>query len=715
MRFLYIFVLVFSVILFSHKALAEGNWNVYTDCNRVYDMSVNGQTVWCATSGGVVRWNEAGGSALKYTSLDGLPGNFVTAITIDHSGAVWCGGLVWSGIASFDGSAWKFHPVDKPDDLTIYDLTAKEIAVDKDNNLWIAASRLWFFDIKTGKYYRYEMTGPVNALAFDGENILWLGTDKGATSFDGTAWKTYTEQDGLADNHINTVAVDKKGVKWFGTPKGVTSFDGIVWKTFNQGNSLIPGPVYDISFDAGNNAWFGTTKGLFYFDGVYWKSYTPENSGLEFGEVDGLTINDSGHIWFFYNPNRASPGGITRFNGQDWRTFTLEGPLSNNVWSIGIDLDNTLWVSTFGGTSTYDGKTWKQVIPPGAPSNYRFNAFCVDRKGVRWFGSGGGIHSFDDVNWTVYTTSNSGLKSNNIYSIYIDGNNTKWFGTPEGVCRFDGNFWKAWTKSDGLADNMIWEITADAAGTIWVGTEGGISSFDGSAWKTYTDEKTFFGKRVRDIAVDRDNVLWLCSPGEGIAIFDGIKWMTYTVENSGLSENQVNRIAVDRDNIKWFSVGFAEPCLMSFDGKAWKRYTEQDGLVSAGIQKIAVDGNNLKWFATDWGVGSFDDQKTNTSASIQASHDLPEAVRIIGNYPNPFNPKTAIEFVIPRETYVILTLYSLTGQKVRELVSTRLSAGSHTVIWDGKDETGKFVSTGVYLSRLTADGHVTNGKMLLVK
>ncbi len=87
----------------------------------------------------------------------------------------------------------------------------------------------------------------------------------------------------------------------------------------------------------------------------------------------------------------------------------------------------------------------------------------------------------------------------------------------------------------------------------------------------------------------------------------------------------------------------------------------------------------------------------------------------VSNFPNPFNPSTAISFTLPAPGRVSLTVYDITGRRVRELVSESLSAGVHTTVWDGKDERGESVASGVYISRLTMGKFSATGKMLLVR
>jgi hypothetical protein len=93
----------------------------------------------------------------------------------------------------------------------------------------------------------------------------------------------------------------------------------------------------------------------------------------------------------------------------------------------------------------------------------------------------------------------------------------------------------------------------------------------------------------------------------------------------------------------------------------------------------------------------------------------PETVRIIGNEPNPFNAATVIRFALPRAVRAELAVFDVTGRKVRSLVSGQLPAGTREVRWDGRDDFGRTVSSGVYLSRLRAGDVTATGRMLFLK
>ncbi len=107
--------------------------------------------------------------------------------------------------------------------------------------------------------------------------------------------------------------------------------------------------------------------------------------------------------------------------------------------------------------------------------------------------------------------------------------------------------------------------------------------------------------------------------------------------------------------------------------------------------------------AFDWGGVSSDDPSVN-----------PVISGLLGNYPNPFNPTTTIRFSLADPSESRLTVYNLRGQRVCLLADEMMSAGEHHKVWDGRDQTGRMVSSGIYLIRLqTKDGNFTQKAMLM--
>ena len=86
--------------------------------------------------------------------------------------------------------------------------------------------------------------------------------------------------------------------------------------------------------------------------------------------------------------------------------------------------------------------------------------------------------------------------------------------------------------------------------------------------------------------------------------------------------------------------------------------------------------------------------------------EKPSPTSLSQNYPNPFNPSTTIEYTLDESRQVSLDIFSITGQRVRTLVSGVMYPGIHRVVWDGRDSDGNSVAAGVYLYRLVSGSQV---------
>ncbi|MDP2960065.1 MAG: cytochrome c3 family protein [candidate division Zixibacteria bacterium] len=94
---------------------------------------------------------------------------------------------------------------------------------------------------------------------------------------------------------------------------------------------------------------------------------------------------------------------------------------------------------------------------------------------------------------------------------------------------------------------------------------------------------------------------------------------------------------------------------------------------------------------------------------------IPKVFALFQNYPNPFNPITQIKFSIPKRTKVEISVYNILGQKVKNLVNEEMEAGNYVTTWNGKDEKGFDVSSGIYFYKLNSKDYSETKKMLLVR
>jgi immune inhibitor A len=116
----------------------------------------------------------------------------------------------------------------------------------------------------------------------------------------------------------------------------------------------------------------------------------------------------------------------------------------------------------------------------------------------------------------------------------------------------------------------------------------------------------------------------------------------------------------------------------------------------------------LDWLKGNTDVLDFEEEYAN----------IPKSIKLFQNYPNPFNPNTSIQFSVnsgqsPIRTF--LKIYNIRGQLVRTLVDGDKTGGDYAVLWDGRDESGKAVSSGIYFYKLTAGSSSEVKKMVLLK
>ncbi len=100
---------------------------------------------------------------------------------------------------------------------------------------------------------------------------------------------------------------------------------------------------------------------------------------------------------------------------------------------------------------------------------------------------------------------------------------------------------------------------------------------------------------------------------------------------------------------------------------------------------------------------------------LDRSLGLPIRSELLQNHPNPFNPTTTIPFAVSTPSDVLLIVYSPLGQEVKTLVFEAMEPGYHRVTWDGRDNLGRSVASGIYLYRLVVGDFVDVKKALLVK
>lgn len=143
--------------------------------------------------------------------------------------------------------------------------------------------------------------------------------------------------------------------------------------------------------------------------------------------------------------------------------------------------------------------------------------------------------------------------------------------------------------------------------------------------------------------------------------------------------------------------------------------TATDGEAGGICQKICIINGDTVYIGDGSSVDALDQSTDDDAVAKSATGELPETFGLSQNYPNPFNPTTQIDFLLPAASHVTLEIINIRGQVVNRMVDRTMEAGAHTVEWNGTNEAGSKVASGVYLYRLRAGNQTETKKMTLTK
>ncbi|MCK4799083.1 MAG: T9SS type A sorting domain-containing protein, partial [Spirochaetes bacterium] len=171
---------------------------------------------------------------------------------------------------------------------------------------------------------------------------------------------------------------------------------------------------------------------------------------------------------------------------------------------------------------------------------------------------------------------------------------------------------------------------------------------------------------------------------------------------------------LDNGRLIWMGHAFAENTLIyGADWDAIVSYFDTtatpigDQVTIAAFTETPIDG---------WGVDISHAGVLNLTTAIEKDKEfVANKFELGNNYPNPFNPTTSFTFSVPAKSNIQLNVYNAIGQKITTLVNKEMSSGKYTATWNGTNNVGAKVSSGLYFYELKADNFSSVKKMLLIK
>lgn len=717
-------LIVASALAFTSFPQQQSNWQNYADMKSAKDIAATSTGVWTASQGGAYFFNLTDITFTTYSKSNGLNGTELTAIGIDTYNKVWFGSANGQ-IDVYDPESYSFRSIldiansDKTNkrinDITI---SGDTVYVATDFGISLIDSKSFIFYDTYFKFGTFTSNIKVNNILFSA--IIYAATESGvaiqkadATNLSAPeSWNVYDQVSGLPAGGTNVLTFFN-GVLIAGTNSGLYSFDGNNWQPYS---SLAGNKILDLLV-IGNSLNILTTTKVFTYDGItlseMWATDSEpvklgyqENAGLivatKFGiylnanfvypngpaanQFPNMTVDKEGNLWSSSGKD-VTGVGMYKYNRSEWETYDLAhypDLFTNAYYSIFSAFDNSIYGGSWGQGFAkikdneilryYIGNS-EMVYTRNTGNNTNFlviSGFAEDSKSNMWIinlnaADGKSLYMLtpDKVWYSFLNPLEQHLTFSEVDNLVIDQYGTKWYtmGNEGSLGLFYFNekgtytdpsddVYGYLTTSKGLTSNAIFSLAIDRRGDLWVGTSLGVN-----------------------IISNLNTVLSSANPQLRITNSFSVRQQT------------INALAVDPLNQKWLGTNQGL-FLLSSDGTQLLATLDSKNspLLSDQIESLAIDEKTGRvYVGSASGLTSFD-----TPSILPA-----ESFNGLTIYPNPLvitdgSKLVTIDGLIRNTDIKIITV---SGKLVREFSSP----GGRTAFWDGRDDNGELVSSGVYI------------------
>jgi signal transduction histidine kinase/ligand-binding sensor domain-containing protein/DNA-binding NarL/FixJ family response regulator/HPt (histidine-containing phosphotransfer) domain-containing protein len=452
----------------------------------------------------------------------------------------------------------------------------------------------------------------INALALDETGRLWIGTTSGLDSLAAGATTFTHHRGGVSAGAVNALLADGRGTVWVGGVNGLSSraIDGSgTARVYGPEAGLANGEITTLYRETSGQMWVGSHEhGLYRWDAAQqqfdnFPHYITDSHSLADNRVSALYRDRVGTFWvgtWYAGVSRVDlgSGGFARLVRQ---ADSVQALADNKVRAILGAGAGQLWLGTNSGLNKFDPARGATEVYRHDPSNPNSlgdssaTALARDQQGLLWVGGRTGVTSFDPAaqRFRRVSLASGDTEANTVRGMLVDRAGILWITTRGGLHRLDPHTLAVTSyrhdpaKSTSLADNISRPLLEDRQGRLWIGTFDGLDLLDRASGRFRhfrndpNDPGSISHDEVHHLLEDRKGNLWV---GTAVGLnrvlvgADGtVRFARYTTRD-GLADDAVAAMLEDLDGRLWIS---SNSGLTRFepDTGRWRTYSASDGTI----------------------------------------------------------------------------------------------------------------------------------------
>lgn len=713
------FILVFLTTYVFLSAQNIGKWNIYSDLKNLNSISFKENRIWAAASGGIFNFSLSDSTFSTFSKANGLSSQNATSINVDNENKIWIGfGEGFINIINNQGSIKKIVDIYNTNRsqkrINDFFISGDSILVSIDFGLSVINSKtLSLIDsyLKFGSFNSEIKV--INSLKLN--NLIYVLTESGvAIQKNGSnnlaapeSWINFYFGNQIPASSASKIFSYKNEI-YLASSNGIIKFNNGSWQSLLLNTTKIKDLIF-----FGNDLYFITENQLYsYSNNLISKLY--ENKNFSFNKIN--SFNQKIYI--------ASNNGIIEFANNKIKQIIPNGPSSNSFVNLSVSPDGNLWVSTGKdvtgkGFYKFDGDKWfsfNTSVLPSLPTNAIYNIYAGKDSSIylSTWGYGAGVYKNNVLK--IYNNENSGMvgipandKFLVISDIKQDSKGNVWFvnplsaaGKPISVLT-NQNKWYHFSFTNPVisTNEFLDKMVIDQYDTKWffaIQGNRGLYYFNekGTSDNLNDDTQGYIGKSdglssdiISCLAIDKRGALWI-GTNVGVNLISDPqkpKASLTTLVGFAVRNQNVNCIAIDPINQKWIGTNNGIFVLSSDGYQLIQQYNSQNSpLPDNNIISITFDPKIGKvYIGTDYGLATLETE------FIEPKENFDEILI----YPNPFiigNGEKNIATIDGLVANSSIKILKVNGELVREYNSP----GGRIAFWDGKDQLGNFVSSGIY-------------------